>query len=162
MILVVVSTGHFDPLLEACNALYPRYPFEGQIGSSSFEPSFPWKRTVRPEGLRRWMQAAELVVTHAGTGMLSMLYELGKRAVVVPKQRRYGEANDGQVELARKWGELGLGTLCLDVRDLERAIQLCRQRSLPTVGFPSLGGALVARLESAVPLVAAPWAEAAI
>lgn len=162
MILVVVSTGHFDPLLSACSRLYPRFAFEGQIGSSRVIPPFPWKRTVTPEALRRWMQSAELVVTHAGTGMLSMLYEMGKRSVVIPKQRRYGEANDGQVELARKWDALGLGVLCVDVDGLESAIQTCRQRPLPHVTFPSLGGALASHLSDRIALAPVRWAEAAI
>jgi UDP-N-acetylglucosamine transferase subunit ALG13 len=43
--------------------------------------------------------------------MLSLLYRLRKPTIIVPKQVRYGEANDGQVELAKKWAELGMGIL---------------------------------------------------
>ncbi|MBI4405257.1 MAG: hypothetical protein HY537_13930 [Deltaproteobacteria bacterium] len=131
MIFIVVSTGHFDPLIEQCCRLADRYEFLGQIGSGVCVPSFPHFRVGGPAELERHMRAAELVVSHAGTGMLSMLYNMRKKSVVIPKQKRYGESNDGQVELARKWGELGIGTFCLDVEELDSAITRCRQ------GIPS-------------------------
>ena len=142
MIFVVVSTGHFDPLIAECNRLRGKFEFRGQIGSGTVEPGFSHFRTCEPQDLEREMREAELVVSHAGTGMLSMLYRLQKRAVVIPKQIRYGEANDGQVELARKWGELGMAVLCMDVNDLERAIDECRQRPPRFPSFPSLGSHL--------------------
>jgi UDP-N-acetylglucosamine transferase subunit ALG13 len=76
--------------------------------------------------------------------MLSQLYRLKKRCVVIPKQIRYGESNDGQVELARQWAELGMAILCLDVEGLEAAIAQCRRTSFTFRVFPSLGQRLVA------------------
>lgn len=142
MILVVVSTGHFDALVEQCVRLGNRHEFYGQIGSSAVLPSFPYERTLPPSRLEKLIEGAELVVSHAGTGMLSMIYQYRKRAVVVPKQRRYGEANDGQVELARKWCELGMGVLCLDVDGLESAIETCRHLTPVFPAFPRLGDSL--------------------
>ena len=142
MIFVVVSTGHFDPLIAECERLKDRFDFFGQIGMGSVVPSFRHFRTGEPAEIERHMRDAELVVSHAGTGMLSMLYRLRKRAVVLPKQVRYGESNDGQVELARKWGELGMAVLCMDVRDLERSIAECRAREPKFPPFPSLGAHL--------------------
>lgn len=139
MILVAVSTGHFDPLIEACSRLGSRYAFLGQIGSGTVVPPFPHFRTAPPEEIERRMAEAELVVTHAGTGMLSQLYRLTKRTVVVPKQSRYGESNDGQVELARKWAELGICTLCMDVDRLGEAIEKCRESTPHFPRLPSLG-----------------------
>lgn len=147
MILVTVSTGHFDPLIAACDALHgPSHDFFGQIGSSTVVPKFPHVRTCAPAELEAHMARAELVVAHAGTGMLSMLYRLKKRAVVIPKQIRYGEANDSQVELARKWGELGIAVLCLDVAELERAIRACREGTPRFPAFASLGRHLAGTL----------------
>jgi UDP-N-acetylglucosamine transferase subunit ALG13 len=142
MIFVVVSTGHFDPLIAECDRLKDKFPFHGQIGSGTIVPGFTHFRTGEPEAIERHMRDAELVVSHAGTGMLSMLYRLKKKAVVIPKQIRYGEANDGQVELARKWGELGMAVLCMDVADLERSIEACRKSNPKFPAFPSLGAHL--------------------
>ncbi|MEZ4750530.1 MAG: glycosyltransferase [Bdellovibrionota bacterium] len=142
MIFIVVSTGHFDPLIAACSRLSADYEFVGQIGSSQVEPPFSHFKTASPSQLESYMARAELVITHAGTGMLSMLYGLKKKCVVVPKQIRYGEANDGQVELAQKWQELGIGVLCMDVENLRTAIEKCRRLDPVFPVFPSLGRSL--------------------
>ena len=139
MILVAVSTGFFDPLLQRCEELSKKYDFFGQIGSSRFVPSFPHVRLLSPQALACKVQEAELVVSHAGCGMLSLIYRYRKKAVVVPKQKRYGELNDGQVELARRWCQMGLGVLCLDVLKLEEAILKARNSSFPSCLPPSLG-----------------------
>lgn len=146
MILVVVSTGHFDPLLEECNRLKDRFSFKGQIGMSSVVPQFPYFRTCAPLELEKQMQEAELVISHGGTGMLSMLYRLKKPAVVCPKQIRYGEANDMQVQLAKRWAELGMAILCLDVKDLGVRIDRARTHQFVFPTFPSLGSALAKEL----------------
>lgn len=152
LIFIVVSTGHFDPLIEACSRLHDKYEFVGQIGSSQVEPPFSYFRTASPSQLESYMERSELVITHAGTGMLSMLYTLRKKCVVIPKQMRYGEANDGQVELARKWDELGIGVLCLDLADLSTAIKRCRQLEPTFPSFPSVGRALRQELLAQPPL----------
>ena len=139
MIFVTVSTGHFDPLLRACARLSHKYQFEAQIGSGHFAPPFPHFRTASIAELETRMREAELVITHAGTGMLSTLYRLQKPCIVIPKQMRYGEANDGQVELAKKWGELEMCVLCMDVNDLEAAIEKCREKIWAFPTMPSLG-----------------------
>lgn len=142
MIFVTVSTGHFDPLIRACARLTHKYPFHGQIGSGTFAPPFPHFRTSSTAEIEAKMKEAEIVITHAGTGMLSLLYRFQKPCIVVPKQMRYGEANDGQVELARKWAELQMGVLCMDVNDLEGAIEACRQKNWLFPQLPALGDGL--------------------
>lgn len=142
MIFIVVSTGHFDPLIAECDKIRDKFDFKGQIGSSTVVPQFSHFRTGEPQELERYMREAELVITHAGTGMLGMLYRMKKRAVVIPKQVRYGEGNDGQVELARKWGELGMGVLCMDIANLAEAIEECRRKTPRFPTFDSLGGHL--------------------
>ncbi len=141
-IFVGVSTGHFDPLIAECEKLSDTYRFFGQIGSSTVTPSFTFVRVLPLETLKEVMSRAELVVTHAGTGMLSLCYELKKKTVVVPKQKRYGESNDGQVELGRRWCDIGLGVFCLDVHDLRGAIEKAREIQPVPPPFPHLGARL--------------------
>jgi len=139
MIFVAVSTGHFDPLIAECEKLKDKFQFFGQIGMGTVIPSFPHVKTCTPAELEEKMQRAKLVITHGGTGMLSTLYRLRRPSIVIPKQIRYGEANDGQVELAKKWGELGLGVLCLDVTHLEETIVKCESFRFEFRDFPPLG-----------------------
>ena len=139
MIFIAVSTGHFDPLIEACAEMADRYEFVGQIGSGRYVPPFRHFRTLDPEALDEYFLKAEIVISHGGTGMLSRLYDLKKAAIIVPKQRRYGEANDSQMELAVQWAELGMGVLCLDITGLEKAIAQYRAGTFEFPSFPPLG-----------------------
>lgn len=139
MILVTVSTGHFDALIEACGKLYPKYDFFGQIGSSFVTPPFPHAKVLPPGEIEDLMKRAELVISHGGAGMTAMIHRLRKRSVIVPKQLRYGEPNDLQVELARKWGAVGMGVLCMDVENLEKAIIECRTRTFHFPEYKKLG-----------------------
>ena len=139
MIFITVSTGHFDPLIQACDQLRNDFEFFGQIGSGSYAPKFPSVKTLPPDALQAKMKEADLVVSHGGTGMLSMLYQLRKPAIVVPKQIRYGEANDGQVELARKWGESGMALLCLDLIQLKEKILQARNFPFRFYQFSPVG-----------------------
>ncbi len=145
-IFVGVSTGHFDALIKKCEELSTQYQFFGQIGSGYFTPSFPFVRVLPLKTLKETMARAEVIITHAGTGMLSLCYEMQKRTVVVPKQRRYGEANDGQVELGKRWCEIGLGIFCPDVNDLAAAIEKARVLHVGRAEFPALGQRILSLL----------------
>ncbi len=156
MIFVAVSTGHFDPLIRHCAKLAEQYDFFAQIGSGEFTPPFPHFRTAIPQVLEDYIREAELVVSHAGTGMLSMIYRQKKRAVVIPKQKRYGEMNNGQIELAKKWTEMGMAILCMDVNELSFSIEKCRNMMFHRPALPALGDHLKSELgiESTPPFVA--------
>jgi UDP-N-acetylglucosamine transferase subunit ALG13 len=147
-VFVTVSTGYFDALIDECVKLADRYDFVAQIGSSTVVPPFLHYKTLSPEALDRELAGADIVVTHAGTGMLSRLYRLRKPAVVVPKQSRYGESNDGQVELAVRWAELGMAVLCLDVSRLDKAIESFASQSFTFPAFAPLGRRLNEWLDS--------------
>jgi UDP-N-acetylglucosamine transferase subunit ALG13 len=139
VIFIVVSTGHFDPLIAECNRLANKYDFLGQIGSSTVTPVFPHFRTAEPTKIEAHMQEAELIISHGGAGMTAMINLFRKPSVIIPKQRRYGEANDLQVELAKKWGALGMGILCMNVEDLEASIEKARETKFNFPQFPALG-----------------------
>ena len=151
MIFVTLSTGSFDPLLEACARLRDRYEFYGQIGSSRFTPPFPFVRLCPPTEIESRMKAAEVVISHGGTGMLSTLYRLRKGAVVVPRQVRYGAPSDEQVELSVKWAKLGMAILCLEVDGLEAAIEQARDFRFRFPELPALGKTLLEDVADCLP-----------
>ncbi len=147
MIFVVVSTGHFDPLIAECSRLSAKYEFFGQIGSSTVVPPFPHFRTAEPPKIEEYMRKAELVISHGGAGMTAMLYRMKKPSVIIPKQKRYGEPNDLQIELARKWGSLKTGVLCMNVEDLQASIEQARSFQYEWPEFPRLGDYLREQLQ---------------
>lgn len=62
---------------------------------------------------------ASAIVTHAGVGSILLAVGRGRRPVVVPRLRRFGEAvDDHQLALGRKLDELGLVRLVDDPADL--------------------------------------------
>ena len=139
MIFIVVSTGHFDPLIKECDRLRHKYDFLGQIGMSNVTPNFPHFRTAPPTEIENHMRKAELVISHGGAGMTAMLWRLRKPAVIIPKQMRYGESNQLQVELAVKWGQVGMGILCMDVENIEASIERAKTFKFNFPEYPKLG-----------------------
>lgn len=154
MILIVVSTGHFDPLIQECARLASKFEFFGQIGSGTFIPPFPYVRMCSPETIQKKMLEAELVISHGGAGMTAMLCRLQKKCIIIPKQKRYGEMNNLQVELAKKWGELGVGEFVLDVGDIEEAINRAKKKTYHYPKFPKLGAEIqrILGLEENLPM----------
>lgn len=99
-----------------------------QIGPTSFVP-----RRLRvlpfldPPEFRRTMEAADVIVSHAGMGTILTALELGKPILVVARLGRQGETrNDHQVATAERFAADGLvqvattpEELALRLRELE-------------------------------------------
>lgn len=139
MIFIVVSTGHFDPLIQECSRLSDKYEFLGQIGSSTTIPPFPHFRTAPPPEIENHMKRASLVISHGGAGMTAMLWKLRRPCIIIPKQKRYGEANNLQVELAEKWAQIGMGILCMDVENIGPSIEKAKTFHFRFPEFPQIG-----------------------
>ena len=96
------------------------------------------------EAIRR----ARVVVTHAGVGSVMVALANGKRPVVVPRRKAFGEAvDDHQLQLGRRFAAAGLVTLVEEPDGLAAALARAssdRRRSCPSAsslaadlrGFP--------------------------
>ena len=74
------------------------------------------------------MATATLVVSHAGAGTLLHAWEAGKRPVVMPRRRQYGEhIDDHQVELTRALAGEGWVVPAYEPADLPHAISEARR-----------------------------------
>lgn len=126
MIFVTVGTNEarFDRLLSALDGLGTGEELIVQHGPS----------TVRPAGatpvdflsfddMVETMQRARIVVTHAGVGSVMTSLLAGKRPIVVPRLRRYGEAvDDHQLPFGRRLDQAGLVVLCEEPHELGRVV----------------------------------------
>lgn len=94
------------------------------------------------------MREATIVVTHAGVGSVLTALSVGKRPVVVPRLRRFGEAvDDHQVEFARQLGSTGLVRVVEDLAELRDALEPTEAVEPITLGpSPALVAALRADL----------------
>ncbi len=105
MILVVVGTHHqsFDRLLRAADevAREMRESVVAQVGPSVIAlPHCEVHARFSPEELERRMTDARVVVIHGGTSSFLAARALGRRPIVVPRRRAFGEhGDDHQVEL---------------------------------------------------------------
>jgi UDP-N-acetylglucosamine transferase subunit ALG13 len=69
------------------------------------------------------VRRARVVVMHAGVGSVLAAISMGKRPVVVPRLRRFGEAvDDHQLPFARRLHDAGLVLLVEDLSRLKDAI----------------------------------------
>ena len=126
MILVIVGISRlpFDRLLAALHALPPGEHLAIQSGVSSGGPSHAEYFGYLPfDDLVAMVARARVVVTHAGVGSMMTTLAEGKRPIVVPRLKRFGEAvDDHQLVLARRLAAEGVVTVVEDAADLAGAI----------------------------------------
>ena len=69
------------------------------------------------------IQRCRVFVTHAGVGSVLVALSNGKRPVVVPRRKAFGEAvDDHQLQLGRRFAAAGLVTLIEDPAGLAEAL----------------------------------------
>jgi UDP-N-acetylglucosamine transferase subunit ALG13 len=124
VIFVTVGTQlPFDRLIGAVDewagAAAGRSVF-AQIGPSRMVPRhIEHARSISPEQCRERMAAAEAIVAHAGIGTILTALELGKPALVMPRQAEFGEhRNNHQLATARRFAELGRIGVAFDETEL--------------------------------------------
>jgi exopolysaccharide biosynthesis glucuronosyltransferase PssE len=127
MIFVTVGTNEarFDRLLRALANLQLDEELIVQHGHSS-PIEIPGARNVDflPfDAMTETMRRARVVVTHAGVGSVMVALGNGKRPVVVPRRKEFGEAvDDHQLQLGRRFAEAGLVTFVDAPEDLADAL----------------------------------------
>jgi UDP-N-acetylglucosamine transferase subunit ALG13 len=122
MILVTVGASDypFDRLLEAFDDLAQDEEVLVQHGASFRCPrNAKCVDFISFEELIEHIRAARVVVTHGGTGSILVALANGKRPIVVPRRRDFGEAiDDHQIDLARALAPSGLIKLVEDPCEL--------------------------------------------
>jgi exopolysaccharide biosynthesis glucuronosyltransferase PssE len=148
MILVTIGTSEpFDRLLAGLELLPREEELVLQCGTSSHAGPH-WARRFDYLGaaeLAAEMRRARAIVMHAGVGSIITALEQGRRPIVVPRLRRYGEAvDDHQLALARRLADNGLVRLVQDLELLPAAV------SRPPLELPQApgGAALVGELRA--------------
>lgn len=113
MIFVTVGTqGQFDRLIRTVDewaGAHGRADVFAQTGPSDYR-----SRHIRTEQFvdatefRKCVEAANLVISHAGMGSIITALELGRPIVVVPRRASLGEhRNDHQLATAKRFAEQG-------------------------------------------------------
>lgn len=95
-----------------------------QTGNSGFAPkNMECKDFLPLDDFRKRIAKADLVITHGGEGNIGTALQLGKRLVVVPRLKKFGEhTNDHQLELTRAVEAENLCIAVYSIQRLEEAI----------------------------------------
>ena len=156
MIFVSVGTNEarFDRLLRAVVEL----PFDEELvvqhgHSAAIERDGARLVDFLPfEQMGENMRRARAVVTHAGVGSVLVSLANGKRPVVVPRLRAFGEAvDDHQLQLGRRFAAAGLVTLVEDLGLLAAALEAAQPPAPVLAGATALAADLTRFLDDAIP-----------
>ncbi|HBY92134.1 MAG TPA: multidrug MFS transporter [Streptococcus sp.] len=109
MIFVTVGTHEqpFNRLIQEVDHLVETGVIKEEVfiqtGYSIYEPKFcQWSRLISFDQMSKFMQKADIIITHGGPASFIMPLQIGKTPIVVPRQHRFDEhVNDHQVEFAR-------------------------------------------------------------
>lgn len=81
-----------------------------QIGVCSYKPKHYQYKTFMPKDIMmEWLMKADMVVTHAGTGIMMTAIRMGKKVIAVPRLREFNEhVDDHQFEIVKVLGGAGI------------------------------------------------------
>jgi UDP-N-acetylglucosamine--N-acetylmuramyl-(pentapeptide) pyrophosphoryl-undecaprenol N-acetylglucosamine transferase len=142
--MIVVSVGtneaRFDRILEWVAGL----PFEEELvvqhGPSPVRPNGATCVAYLPfDELADLVGRCRIFVTHAGVGSIMVALAAGRRPLVVPRLKAFGEAvDDHQLPLALRLEGEGLVSVALSADDLGREIERREHSVTPRAGGTTL------------------------
>lgn len=134
--MIFVSLGSqkfpFNRLLRAVDDLVEQgeiqEPVFAQIGSSDYEPRhYKYERFLDADAFSSELSKADMLITHAGTGVILRAVKNGKKIVVVPRQKKFGEhVDDHQAQIAQMFAELGYVICCNECDELKERLREAR------------------------------------
>lgn len=92
---------------------------------SEYQPkNFKFFAMKPQDEIEEIMKKSDLIITHSGTGSIITSLKLGKKIIIAPRLKKYGEhVDDHQVELADVFKEKVNVIVVDDMQDLESAIK---------------------------------------
>ena len=125
MILVTVGAQMpFDRMTRAVDAWAGergRSDVFAQIGTTDFVPQhIQWTPFLEPDEFRTRVDAADILVAHAGMGSILTALQAGKPILVMPRRGDFRETrNDHQVATAKRFLEMGRVAVAFDEEELK-------------------------------------------
>lgn len=154
MIFVTCGSSHFgfDRMMEALAAL-PAEELEVQHGPSQPPPGAVGVPFLPFDHLVARIQAADVVISHAGVGSILCAIRAGHTPVIFPRLKRFGETvDDHQEELAEALVGQGTAIVARSGDDLVRAVHAVPpRRTVTSIGTLELVKAVRASVTDGTP-----------
>lgn len=130
MILVLLGTQNndFTRLLKAVQENIDNKVIEDEVVVQAGFTKFDSKDMkifdfIDKEKLFELIDKADLIITHGGVGSIIASLKKGKKVIVVPRQKKYGEhVNNHQLQIAKKFEQDGYVKYALDLNKLGNII----------------------------------------
>ncbi len=131
MIFVTLGSQkfQFDRLLEKLDVLLAQGVITDEVfaqsGYSTYRPKhFTAVDFMDRETFANYMQKADMVITHAGTGAIIGGVKAGKKVIAVPRLAKFGEhVDDHQLQIVEQFSEMQIIEPCYDLTLLGKTYQ---------------------------------------
>lgn len=102
-----------------------------QIGVSDYIPkNYNYKDFVTQDEFKEYMDKADLIITHAGTGAIVTALKKDKKVIAIPRLSEYGEhVDDHQIQLIDEFKEMNFIEPVYKIDELKLAIKNVREKT---------------------------------
>ena len=131
MILVTVGSQkfQFNRLLKKIDELIDKKVITdkvfAQIGVSDYKPkNYEYVDFMSQDEFNQKLDESDLIITHAGTGVIINAVKKEKKVIAIPRLAKYGEHVDNhQIQLIEQFDELNFIEPCYEIEDLEEKVK---------------------------------------
>lgn len=136
MILITVGSQkfQFNRLLKKIDELIEDGTINdevfAQIGVSDYKPkNYKYVDFTTQDEFNNKIEEANLIITHAGTGVIVNAVKKGKKVIGIPRLSKYGEhVDDHQIQLIDEFKELNFIEPVYNIDNLKEAIQTIKKK----------------------------------
>ncbi|MBR2240743.1 MAG: beta(1,3)galactosyltransferase EpsH [Clostridia bacterium] len=140
MILVTVGSQkfQFNRLLKKIDELIEEGTIKenvyAQTGVSDYKPrNYEFVDYMSQDEFSNKIEQADLIITHAGTGVIVNSLKKLKKVIAVPRLAKYGEhVDDHQIQLIDEFTELNFIEPVYEIEELGDAIKTARKKEYNT------------------------------
>ena len=102
-----------------------------QIGVSDYTPkNYNYKDFVTQDEFKEYMDKADLIITHAGTGAIVTALKKDKKVIAIPRLSEFGEhVDDHQIQLIDEFKEMNFIEPVYKIDELKLAIKNVREKT---------------------------------
>ena len=136
--MIFVSVGsqkfQFNRLLEKIDDLIEKKIINekvfAQIGVSDYKPkNYEYVDFMTQDDFSKKIEECDLLITHAGTGVIVNAVKKGKKVIATPRLAKYGEhVDDHQIQLIQQFDELNFIEPLYNLDDIENSIKMVKEK----------------------------------